>query len=81
MFAKLCNQLVRPISFIDSCRYELSAPSDDPQLPDCMEGQACNFDVKDRLKCPFWAAGSFKRRDSEVGGRLPPFPASSHPMQ
>jgi len=31
-----------------------------------MEGHQCNFDVKQRMKCPFWASGSFKRRDSEA---------------
>ncbi len=52
-----------------ACRYQLSQPSKKPTLPGCLEGHECKFNLRRRLKCPFWAAGTYKRRDSEVGCR------------
>lgn len=48
----------------DRCWYERGKDGDSSVIPDCMEGHTCKFDVRKRLKCPFWASGSYRNIES-----------------
>ncbi len=53
------------------CRYYLSEPDREPQIPPCMSGHTCNFDLTERLACPFWAGGTYKSEEKDVRCRVP----------
>ena len=50
-------------------RYKPSFPDRKPRIPACTAGHKCAFDLKQRLACPFWAAGTFSVEDGQVRPR------------
>lgn len=35
-------------------------------MPDCMDGHTCNFDVQQRMQCPFWVSGTYRTTEPEA---------------
>ena len=47
-------------------RYKPSFSDSKPHIPGCTAGHKCDFDLKQRLACPFWAAGTFVVEEGQV---------------
>lgn len=48
------------------CWYEMIDPKEPPFIPVCMEKHKCNFNMTERLECPFYEAGNYELVTSEV---------------
>ena len=48
------------------CWYRPTDPGKPAEVPLCMAGHKCNFDLNERLACPFWESGTFSIGDSKV---------------
>jgi len=48
------------------CWYEIIDPKQPPFMPVCMEKHKCNFNMTERLECPFYEAGNYELVTSEV---------------
>lgn len=61
---------VETTTLLHICRYYLSEPEQTPHMPVCMGGHSCNFNMTQRLACPFWAAGTYRSEEREVSIQL-----------